>query len=183
MYDDFEGIGPISPAPEDVEFIKQLSELNADGVEYGIALIDGAAYRFTSNLENRIFIPEELELLLDGAGEKDVKLYHNHPNGTAPSAKDLGQLLRKRVQAIFVVGGNGNVHFVKTGNVSLPSVIEYDEFRNGLAEELYSMLYKEITSGDLSIDRMNYIFAKEQAYRIAMQFGWKYYGGRIDEIL
>jgi proteasome lid subunit RPN8/RPN11 len=183
MKDDFEGIDKLEAAPEDKIYISRVFDLGVDGQEHGIALIDGVAHEFTSDLENRVSIPEELIKLLDEKGSKDVKLYHNHPNGTAPSGGDLEQLLRNRVKAIYTVGANGNIHKVRVGNDSLPSIEEYTRFRKDLTKELETMLHKEIVSGDMSIGEANYIFAKEQAYRIAMQYYWEYYGGRMDEIL
>jgi hypothetical protein len=147
-----------------------------------IAVIDGDAYEFTSDLESKVFVPEEIVRLLDAEGAKDVTLYHNHPNGTAPSAVDLEQLLRNRVKYIYTVGANGNVHVVNFDKGILPEIAEYEAFTDMVADELDAMLRSEVASGNMSISEANYIFAKEQAYRIARQYGWKYYGGQIDEI-
>jgi hypothetical protein len=183
MKNDFEGIDKFKATPEDKTYIGRVSELGADGQEHGIALIDGVAHEFTSDLKNKVLIPEELIKLLDSEGSKDVKLYHNHPNGTAPSATDLEQLLRNRVRSTYTVGSNGNIHLVDFDRGILPQITEYEAFTDMVADELDITLRNEVTSGDMSISEANYIFAKEQAYRIVRQYGWKYYGGRIDEIL
>jgi hypothetical protein len=183
MYDDFEGMDKLKVAPEDKAYIRSVFKWGADGREHGIALIDKIAYKFTSNLENKVLIPDKIVELLDSDGLKDVKLYHNHPNGTAPSAADLEQFLHNRVSAIYTIGSNGHIHLVVFDGGILPKVSEYEAFIDTLADELNTMLYDEVASGALSINDANYIFAKEQAYRIARQYDWKYYGGRINEIL
>jgi hypothetical protein len=182
LVDDFEGIDKFKATPEDKTYISRVFELGADGREHGIALIDDNAHEFASNLESKIFVPEEIIRLLDAKGTKDVKLYHNHPNGTAPSAADLEQLLRNRVRFVYTVGSNRNIHVVDFDRGILPEITEYEAFADTIEDELDMMLRNEVASGDISIGEANYIFAKEQAYRIARQYGWKYYGGRIDEI-
>jgi hypothetical protein len=182
MGNDFEGVDNFEATPEDKTYINKVFELGADGQEHGIALIDGVAYEFTSDLENRVSIPSELIKLLDEKRAKDVKLYHNHPNGTAPSAGDLEQLLRNRVKAVYTIGANGNIYKVEVGNGIIPSLTEFEDYRQITDKEIDRELLPEVRSGDMSIAIANYIFAKEQAYRLIRKYEWLYEGGKIDEI-
>jgi proteasome lid subunit RPN8/RPN11 len=182
MKDDFEGIDKLETTPEDETYIRRVYELGADAQEHGIALIDGVAHEFTSDLEHKVFIPEKVVKLLDEKGAKDVTLYHNHPNGTAPSGGDLEQLLRNRVKAVYTIGSNGNIHKVEVGNGTIPSLIEFKNYRLLTGKEIDRELLPELKSGDISIEKANYIFAKEQAYRLIRKYKWLYEGGKADEI-
>jgi hypothetical protein len=183
MNTDFEGINKLKATPEDKIYIRRVYELGADGLEHGIALIDGVAYEFTSDLGNRVSIPGELVRMLDERGAKDVKLYHNHPNGTVPSGGDLEQLLRNRVKAVYTIGANGNIYKVEVGNGTIPRTTEFRDYRLITSKEIDQALLPEVRSGDMSIAIANYIFAKEHAYRLIRKYKWLYEGGKIDEIL
>jgi hypothetical protein len=188
LIDDFEGIGELSLTADERIFLKRILKLGQDGCEHGIMTLYGKQYEFTSGFEGAVQIPSELLDMIDNAPQSSVKLFHNHPNGTAPSDDDLDKLLIKgydhvstAVDSLFTAGANGNIYKVSIGeNGDVPGIAEYKAFCYEVEYKLDRMFAAEIASGALDPVMANYLFAKEQAYEIIREYKWEYTGGRID---
>lgn len=144
------------------------------GHEYGVIIQNGVVGKpFTSGEANRIAIN------ITGSGN-GVTVLHSHTNATPPSATDFKWLIANEVDKIGVIGYNGDAYMAYVGDGEMPSLDVFDSVVTDIANTVNRDLIQDSNFFEWSIEERNYMAIREQAYRIAREFGWTLEGGRID---
>lgn len=150
------------------------SKAKETGNEYGVVIEKGVVSApVTSNL------PDAVKVQLDGYGNK-LTVLHSHTNATPPSSADFQRLLDKQVDKIGVIGYNADAYIAYIGDGETPSIEDFLETTKAIADSVTNEMIDHPNFFDWSIEERNYMAIREQAFRIAQQFGWTLEGGRID---
>lgn len=171
-FDDFE---KLELTHEEKSILVELNKKALDtGYEYGQAIINNTATKvFTSKAKNYVDIPE------DFLQQDNIWFYHAHTNVTLPSSKDLELLCRNNVNGVCVIASNGDVFSVTIGNGYRPSKEEFTDAMKYIQMDVDSSILDREEAELWSPEERTYAAIREQAYRIAREFGWSLKGGRL----
>ena len=144
------------------------------GVEHGVVIENGiVGKQITSNLPNAVKIPL-------GEYGHGLSVLHSHTNATPPSIKDFQMLLEKKVDKIGVVCYNKDAYMAYIGNGEMPSLGDFLATTENIAKSVNYEILDHPNFFDWTVEERNYMAIREQAFRIAQQYGWTLEGGRID---
>ena len=176
-YDDFQ---PLSFSERDREVLEGLYEKSQkDGFEHGAAMIDGKVYEFTSDLKDKVAIPDDAKKLIDAAPEKSVHLYHSHTNATPHSKTDIQRLLHENVDKVSVIAYNKDAYSVYIGDGWMPGIKEFNEITEKIRIEVLTDITEMPGFNNWTIQERYYARVREQAYRIVQHFKWTMEGGSL----
>lgn len=172
IFDDF---AELNLSKSEVEALSTVwSKAKETGYEYGVVIENGVVSNpMTSDL------PDAVKITIDGYGDK-LTLIHSHTNATPPSATDFQKLLEEKIDKIGVIGYNTDTYIAYIGDGARPSVEEFNQFADIISREVTTEILDHPSFFDWSVDERNYMAIREQAYRIAQNYGWTLEGGRID---
>jgi len=125
-------------------------------------------------------LPDAVAFSLDDYSE-GLTVLHSHTNTTTFSVQDFVMLFNPKVEKVGVVGHNGDVYLAYVGNGWLPSLDEFEADVNRIRQEANITIMEDPDFFSWSIEERNYMAIKEQAYRIARNYGWIIEGGRTDD--
>ncbi len=123
----------------------------------------------------------------DGVGvdisayKDNVTLLHSHTNDTPLSAQDFAKLLNSKVEKIGSIAHNKDVYLAYVGSGWVPTDKEYAATVSIISGEVMRDIAQAPDFLELTEAERNYVFCKEQAYRIARHFEWTLEGGKLDE--
>lgn len=151
-----------------------LSATQASGNEYCAIIENGKIGELhTSGLPNAVSIP------LDKHGS-GLTVLHSHTNATPPSTTDFAELLNEKVDKIGVIGYNNDTYMAYIGNGWIPSNAEFDDAVKRIRNDATMAIMEDPNFYNWSVAERNYMAIREQAYRLALEFGWTLEGGRFD---
>ena len=178
--DKFDDYQPLSLTAQDIEVLKNLHVMSHnDGFEHGAAAVDGKVYEFTSGLQGKVSIPDEVKKLINAAPNKSVHLYHSHTNATPHSATDFQWLLNEKIDRISVIAYNGDAYSVSFGSGWIPDINEFDGIADRIRSELDFDIFDFPGYERWTLDELHYARVREQAFRIAQHFKWTMEGGSL----
>ncbi|MBO5957536.1 MAG: hypothetical protein J6Q39_08275 [Bacteroidales bacterium] len=172
VFDDF---AELSLSRCEAEALSSLwSATQETGFEHGVVIHNGVVSKLvTSGLPDAVKIP------VDGY-ESGLTVLHSHTNATPLSTTDFHRLLDGRVDKIGVIGYNSDVYMAYVGSGEIPSVEEFDMMAESIGRAVNYEIIEHPNFFDWTIEERNYMAIREQAYRIAQNYGWTLEGGRID---
>lgn len=175
----FDDFSPLSISNDDIGSLNELNNLAIENnYEYGEILFPGGHTEpFTSEMSGRVAMPLND---IDGNG---LRLYHSHTNVTPLSSEDFEFLCNERVDEIANIASNKDVFVARIGDGWRPTNEEYSEAVARIESEVNMDIISNPEGYGLSFDsspqERNYVGIREQAYRIAREFGWQIEAGNI----
>lgn len=172
VFDDFE---PLDLSKAEEESLYSLhSQTMKSGHEYAVVIENGkAGAPFTSQL------PDTVQVSL-GAYGGGLTVLHSHTNATPFSVADFRYLLDEKVDKIGVIGYNNDIFMAYIGSGEKPSMDELSDITDKIGYEAERDMMDDPGFFGWSLEERNYMFVREQMYRIARHFGWTVEGGRVN---
>ena len=172
-FDDYEPLN-LSDA-ERKGFGSLRSATASSGFEYGVVIENGnVGTLHTSGL------PDAVALSFDDYGE-GLTVLHSHTNATTFSVQDFAMLFNPKVEKVGVVGYNGDAYLTYVGGGWLPSLSEFEADVSRIRQEANVTIMEDPDFCSWSLEERNYMAIREQAYRIARNYGWTIEGGKMDD--
>ena len=167
FHDKFDGLTPRKPANESLcQQSRRLLEARDGTDNEGLIIIDARTGKLvTDNLEDKAgalrtgLTSEEYELVKDNAGK--VIMLHNHPDGSAPSGRDiLTYWAEEKADSSVVVGHDGTVYILSEINREIPLDKIYEEAYNRSIENGFPKSYAKVIAANALYDSGAFSFVK-----------------------
>jgi len=165
---------------------KELSELRQLGASTGnehasIVTEGGEDIARTEGQQEQVVFTRDMIDMINNSPPNSLVIAHNHPGVGSFSDEDLSFLSYPSVKEIDVVEPNGNHYTMSVGSGEKPSVSEIMQLGRAVDKAVSANQVDMIINGKITPDQAFQRHNDEKCKIIAMEYGWIYERGTIDD--
>lgn len=143
-----------------------------DGYEHAQVIRDGEPGQIVTSK-----LPDKVNIKITEDDGYNLTLLHSHTNETPLSRADFKYLCNEQVDHVGNIAINGDTYVVSVGNGWRPTLEEFEEEVEWIADEVDRDIMEMPEYDSWTIEERNYMAIREQAYRIARHYEWDLMGG------